>query len=551
MEKLNDYYWLNEDSRTFLRRGYLKKGQTAEQRVREIAESAEKILQIEGYADKFEKYMKRGYYSLSSPIWSNFGNDRGLPISCNGSVIDDNMDSILFKIAEVGMMTKHGAGTSAYFGKLRERGAPISVGGKSSGSAHFAESFDNITNIVSQSNIRRGSFAGYQDLEHPDIEEWLEMREEGHSIQDMSLGVCVGDEWMQEMIDGDKNKRKIWLRVIRKRFETGYPYIFFRDNVNNNKPEVYKDKNLSITHSNLCSEISLYDSPTESFVCDLSSLNAYTYDEWKQTDAVEVLTYFLDAVMTEYIEKTKNIPFLLHAHNFAKNQRALGIGTLGWHSFLQKKSIPFESMEAKLINVEMWKLIKEKSYNASKQLADLYGEPELLKGYGMRNVTTMAIAPTTSSSFILGQVSPSIEPLNSNYFVKNIAKGKFTYRNPELEKVLESKGRNDEETWDSILKTGGSVQHLEFLTDHEKNVFKTFSEISQKEVIIQASQRQKYIDQSQSLNLMIHPKTSVKDVNALLIEAWKLGIKTLYYQRSANPSQELSRNLANCVSCES
>jgi ribonucleoside-diphosphate reductase alpha chain len=547
---MEDYYWLNSKSRTFLSRGYLQPEQTPEERVRKIAEAAQAILQLEGFADKFETYVKRGWYSLASPVWSNFGNERGLPISCNGSFVDDSMPGILEKVAEIGMMSKHGAGTSAYFGSLRSRGAAVNGGGQSSGPVHFMELFDVTTDVVSQSGVRRGNIAAYLPIEHPDIAEFLQIRNEGHAIQHMSIGVCITDAWMQGMIDGDAEKRKLWVKVLQKRAETGYPYIFFTDTVNNNAPQVYKDKGKKIYASNLCSEITLSSDPDESFVCDLSSMNLLHWDDWKETDAVETLTYFLDAVMTEYIQKAKKIKFMDAAARFAENQRALGIGVLGWHSYLQSKSIAFESMEAKLLNSEIHRTIRDKAVSASKEMAKLYGEPELLKGYGLRNVTLMAIAPTTSSSFILGQVSPSIEPQNSNYYVKDLAKGKYTYKNPYLKEVLIKYNKNDKETWQDILVKGGSVQHLEFLTEHEKDVFKTFGEISQKEIIIQASQRQKYIDQSQSINLMIHPKTPVKEVNQLIIEAWKLGVKTLYYQRSTNPSQELGRSILACKSCE-
>jgi len=543
------FNWLNKDSRLFLKRGYLEEGQTPEGRIREIAETAQKILGIPGFADKFEDYMSKGFYSLSSPIWANFGLKRGLPISCFGSYVDDTMEEILKKSAEVGIMTKCGGGTSGYFGDLRERGADISSGGKSNGPVHFLEIFETVANVVSQSNVRRGSFAAYMPVEHPDILEFLEIRGDGHNIQNLSIGVCIGDDWMKEMLAGDKDKRKVWGAIIKKRFESGYPYLFFSDAMNNNAPQVYKDKGLKIHASNLCSEIALHSNPDESFVCNLSSLNLVEYDEWKDTDAPETLTMFLDAVMTEFIQKCKKIPFMEAPAKFAEKQRALGIGVLGWHSFLQSKNIAFESMQAKLLNAEIHKLIYEKTQNASKQMAQVYGEPEVLKGYGLRNVTTMAIAPTTSSSFILGQVSPSIEPLNSNYFVKDLAKGKFTYKNPYLEKVLEKHEKNDAETWKSILVNGGSVQHLGFLSDHEKAVFKTFGEISQKEVIIQAAQRQKFIDQAQSINIMVHPKSSPKDVSQLMIFAWEQGIKSLYYQRGTNPAQELSRNLLECESC--
>lgn len=614
--------------------------------------------------------------------------------NCFNSHVSDTMESILTKAAEVGIMSKHGGGTSGYFGELRARGTPISVGGKSSGAVHFMEIFDKVANVVSQGSARRGSFAAYLPVEHSDIEEFLQIRSEGHSIQDMSIGVTVTDKFMKELVDGDKDKRKIWAKIIQKRFETGYPYIMFTDNVNKNAPKVYKDKKLKIKSSNLCvapntkiltkdgeliigdnegrevdvwngkcwsktkivktgenqkllklvfvvrefddedtesfnrveletteyhkfylrdgkevqakdltpgdlllryknhkgrllapeileiynenktsdtfcvneplehkavfngvltgncSEISLASDENNSFVCVLSSLNLLHWDEIKDTDAVEILVYFLDAVNEEFIQKTEGMKYMEPAHNFAKAQRALGMGVLGWHSLLQSKMIAFESMQAKLLNSEIWKIIRQRADKATEEMAKEYGEPELLKGYGRRNVTTLAVAPTTSSSFILGQVSPSVEPLNSNYFVKNLAKGKFTYKNPYLKEILKKYDQHNDDTWKTILIRGGSVQHLDFLSQEEKDVFKTFGEISQKEIVIQAAQRQKYIDQSQSLNLMIPPNTSPKEVNSLLIEGWELGVKTFYYQRSANPAQELARSILNCASCE-
>lgn len=298
-------------------------------------------------------------------------------------------------------------------------------------------------------------------------------------------------------------------------------------------------------------EIFLSTSEDESFVCDLSSINLEKWDEIAETDAIETLVYFLDAVMSEFIQKTNDVKFMEAPRKFAVNQRALGVGVLGWHSLLQSKLIPFESMDAKIINNDIWKTIRERADKATSELAKIFGEPPALVGYNRRNSTTLAIAPTTSSSFILGQVSPSIEPLNSNYFVKDLAKGRFTYKNPHLEKLLKSKGKNDQEVWKDILTHGGSVQHIDFLSREEKDTFRTFGEISQKEIVIQAAQRQKYIDQGQSLNLMIGPSVKPKEVNELLIFAWEQGIKSLYYQRSANPSQELARSILACSSCES
>jgi ribonucleoside-diphosphate reductase alpha chain len=544
------YYWLNSQSRLFLERDYLREGVTPEERIRQIAETAEAILRIDGFADKFEDYMSRGFYSLSTPVWTNFGTDRGLPVSCFNSHVSDTMESILYKLGEVGMMSKLGGGTSGFFGDLRSRGTKISVGGESSGPVHFMEMYDKISSVVSQGSTRRGSFAAYLSVEHPDIEEFLQIRSEGHTIQEMSIGITITDEWMRDMIDGDKDKRKIWAKILKKRFETGYPYIMFVDNANNNAPQVYTDKRLKIKSSNLCSEIMLPSDQENSFVCVLSSYNLLHWDEIKETDAIETLIYFLDAVNEEFIRKSKDIPFMKTAYNFALTHRALGAGALNWHSLLQSKMLSFDSMDAKYLNNEIWKTIRSRADKASVELAKLFGEPELLKGYGRRNTTTLAIAPTTSSSFILGQASPSIEPHNSNYYVKKLAKGSFTFKNPHLKKLLKEKDKDTEEVWKDILVRGGSVQHLKFLTAEEKNIFKTFGEISQKEIVIQTIQRQKYIDQGISLNLMIPPSCSAKEVSDLLIYGWENGIKSFYYQRSANPAQELMRNILTCTSCE-
>lgn len=544
------FNWLNEESRTFLSRGYIDGNMTAEERVREIAKAAENILDKEGFADKFYDYMSRGFYSLSSPVWSNFGTKKGLPISCNGVYINDSIESMLEKLGEVGIQTKLGAGTSGYLGSIRPRGTEIKAGGKANGPAYYASLYENAVDVISQGTTRRGSFAAYLDIEHPDVMEFLEIREVGNAIQNLSLGICITDAWMESMIAGDPDKRTVWARVLRKRKETGYPYLFFTDTINNNKPQVLKDKNIPIYASNLCSEIALPSSDDESFVCNLASMNLLTFDEWVNTDAVEVMIWFLDAVMEEYIQKTDGVKFMEASNRFARRWRALGLGQLGWHSYLQSKMIPFESFDAHMLAIKISKFIDDRSLIATKELAEEYGCPEGLIGYGVRNLTRCAIAPTTSSSFILGQVSPSIEPQASNYYTKDLAKGKFTYRNPYLVSLLEEKGKNDRETWETILVRGGSVQHLDFLTKDEKDVFKTFSEISPLSIVQQAAARQKYVDQAQSLNILINPEVPIKDVNALIIEGWRLGVKTFYYQRSSNPAQQLVRDIMNCASCE-
>ncbi|SUT89984.1 ribonucleoside-diphosphate reductase subunit alpha [Actinobacillus lignieresii] len=545
-----DFEWLNEDSRLFLQRGYLLEGTTALDRIRFIAEHAERKLGIEGYADKFYHYMGRGYFSLSSPIWSNFGLDRGLPISCFGSYIGDSIHEIMVTTAEVGMMSKIGGGTSAYFGDIRPRGSAIRNNGKSDGSFNFSKLFDTVIDVISQGTSRKGQFAGYIDIEHGDIDEWLDIHTEGNPIQLMYYGVCVGHDWLESMKAGDPYKRQLWAKLLQRKTETGIPYLFFKDNANAGRPDVYKDKNMTVHASNLCTEIMLPSSSDESFVCCLSSMNLLYFDEWKDTDAPEVLTYFLDVVMSEFIEKSKDMPFLERANRFATRHRALGLGVLGWHSYLQSHNIAFDSFQAMQKNNLIFKTLQEKTLKASQELAKRFGEPELLKGYGRRNTTLMSIAPTKSSSFILGSVSPSVEPFKSNYYVKDLAKIKTVYKNPFLEKLLKEKGLDTEEIWESILHNDGSVQHLEQLTDEEKEVFKTFSEISQLSVIQQAAQRQKYIDQGQSINIMVHPATPARDLNQLYLTAEELGLKSIYYQYSMSAAQVFNRNLLSCSSCE-
>jgi ribonucleoside-diphosphate reductase alpha chain len=545
------FYWLNEESRRFLSRDYLLPGVSAEQRIRQIADYAEGILGIEGFGDKFYDYMARGWYSLATPVWTNFGLRRGLPISCYGSYIEDDSASILFTASEVGMMTKLGGGTSAYFGKLRPRGAPIRDNGYSNGSFSFAKLFDRMIEVFSQGSTRRGQCAAYIDIEHPDLEEWLWIQREGCDIQLLYWGVCVGNEWLQQMRDGDAEKRRLWAKVLQARSEVGIPYIFFKDNANNSAPEVYQQLGKRIYASNLCTEIMLPASADESFVCCLSSMNLLHYDEWKDTDAVETMVFFLDAVMEDFIRRVEGIPFMQRAYNFAVRHRALGLGVLGWHSLLQSKRIPIESMDAYRLNTEVFRTIRDRAYNASMDLARRFGEPEYLKGTGRRNATLLAIAPTKSSSFILGQVSPSIEPFMSNYHVKDLAKVKTTFKNPYLQEVLRERGKDTDEVWQSIAARDGSVQHLDFLSDEERDTFKTFSEISQMTLVQQAAQRQAFIDQGQSLNLMIHPETPVRDINLLLLRAAEMGVKSLYYQYSVNAAQEFNRELLlSCRVCE-
>jgi ribonucleoside-diphosphate reductase alpha chain len=547
------FEWLNKDSRKFLSRGYLLDGQTPEERIRQIADKAEEYLGIPGYADKFYDYMGRGFYSLSSPVWSNYGIDRGLPVSCFGSFIEDDMQSILYGHAENGMLMKGGGGTSGYFGELRGRGAPIKNSGESSGAVHFMRMYDTLASVVSQGSVRRGFFSAYLPIEHPDADEFLDIGTEGNPIQGLTHGITVTDAFLEKVKAGDKHARKLWAKVLQRRSEIGYPYILFTDNINNNKPDVYKDKNMPIFASNMCSEIALPSNAEETFTCVLSSINLLHWEEIKETDAIETLTYFLDTVVTEFINKTEGKEYHKRARNFAMNHRALGLGVLGWHSYLQSNMLSFESRSAAKKNLEIARTLKERTYKASAELAAKFGEPELLKGYGRRNTTLMAIAPTKSSSSILGQVSQSIEPEFSNYYVKDLAKSKTTIKNPYLKKLLKQLGKDTEEVWDLIQKADGSVQTLDFLTQEQKEIFKTFAEINPHTIIDQAAVRQEYIDQAQSINLMMPASVPVKEINALMLYAHDMGVKTLYYQFGMSQAQELSRKKVmneGCVSCE-
>ena len=882
------FEWANDPSRDFMAKGYLIEGETIEQRAADIAKAVgiyytkASGFQLSGkqVEKKVYDYIGKGFYSLSSPFLSNAFRDRGLPISCNNVTIEDDMSDIIFKTAEVSRQTQKGAGTSGYFGKIRPRGSTISTGGKADGPVDMMKLFETVTDVISQGSVRRGNFAAYLDVDHPDILEFLEAREGSHYIQKLSLGVCISDDFMNRCMNMDPKTNEILGRIQKKRDETGYPYIFFSDTVNRNKPAHYKDytilasnlcvsgstkiltdkgqqqidtlvgqevnvwngkeyskvtvrktgdnqklikvttkygkelectpyhkfyvqnaygedatevragdlkvgdkliklttvaitggserlrkaytngfysgdgcktkqgdrvylygdkrklkdyiehgggwtiqddlgrmyahvedlqdkffvpgaeylmrdrlcwlaglldsdgtvarngeneslqigsvnkkflqevqlmlqtlgihssvafarpageyelptnngtgdnklyscqevnrllissvnaqkllslglecKRLSIKESDniqrdaarfdcvesiedveglhdtycftepkegkgvfngiltgQCSEICQPSTEDESFVCCLMSMNLATIDDWFDTDAVEIALVMMDAVMEDYLNKIKDDPLMRTSYNSAKKWRAVGIGTLGYHTALQKLGYPFESEQARRFNIFAHKTIWERLDKKTQELAEIFGEPEGLKGTGRRNGTLTAIAPTTSSSFILGQVSPSIEPLAGNIVTKDLAKGKYTWKNPELEKVLESYGKNDSETWASINDNYGSVQHLDYLSDNEKLIFKTFPEISMREVVGQAADRQKYLDQSQSLNLTFHPETPVADTISIMFEAWALGVKTLYYQRPfKNKAQATAKKLSEmyCVACES
>lgn len=550
-----DYVWYTPDTHTFMSRdgSYLIEGQSVDDRVNIICREAERRLKKPGFAEKFKSYFKKGWYSLSTPIWCNFGNNRGLPISCYNSYCEDSIESLLGKThAEIAMMSKVGGGTSVYMGDVRGRGSLIKGGlnGRSPGSVHFAKHYESLIQTSSQGNTRRGNLACYWDITHSDIMEVLRIRQEGCPIQQIHYGICVPDAWLEEMIGGDRKKREVWAEVIKARQNTGEPYILFIDTVNRARPRWYKEQNLTVRSSNLCAETTPTSDEEESFVCDLSSLNILHFDDWKETDAPETMVYFLDAVMDEFIEKAEGLHFMERAVKYARRHRSLGIGWFGWHHYLQSKMIPFEGMAAMNLNSQVARTIQRKTLAASKEMAKEYGEPEVTRGYGVRHALLQAIAPTTSSSFIIDQASESIEPVLGNIEVKDLAKGKFTVTNPFMVRVLEAHRKNTRAVLDSIMEHGGSVQHLDFLDSLEKSVFKTFSEISQQEVVNQAAQRQQYIDQGQSLNVFLTPDVPAKEINALILNGWRSGVKSFYYNKGVNAAQQFTRDALSCTACE-
>lgn len=542
------YDWYTELSEVFMGRGYFQGDQTIQDRVNSISGVVTKYFGEE-IGELAKEYIEEGYYVLPSPVWSNVGTGRGAGISCFNTHFGDSVQSITRGVAEVAMQCKIGGGTSGYYGELRGAGSNISTGGESMGPLHFMEWVAKTKETISQGSTRRGEHAVYLDVYHPDIKGFLNINGEGSKLQRLPFGVCIPDKFYENLKNRCQHEMEIQALILDSRNRTGFPYIFNTDVVNNNTADVYKDLKMWIKSSNMCTEILEPSDENESFVCDLVGMNLVKYNEWKSLDAVRIAVYIADATLQEFIDMYDGVWGLERSIAFAKRHRAIAIGASGYHSLLQSMMIPFESWEAKSLNVEIFKHIKEQSVAASMEMCRLYGASEMMLPYMRRHAVLQAVAPNTSSSFIMGQQSQSIEPYVSNYYIKKAAKVKHAVKNPYLERLLEEKGKNTFEVWESILKKDGSVQHLDFLSDHERLVFRTFIEISQMEVIIQASSRQKYIDQGQSLNLMIHPSTPTRDVNALMLKAHELGIKTLYYQLGQNAAQQFARDVLSCEVC--
>lgn len=572
MVKIKELKWLHADQKEFLNGGYLYNGQEAEDRYDEMcttienyclkmAKTNESIDYSKGIGDRFRQYIQKGWVSFSTPVLTNFGKPHNLPISCNKSIISDSLDDIYKGVHELGMLAKNGAGTSQNFSKLRPIGSDISTGGTSNSVMDWIELYADMMSKTSQNRQRRGFLTAYLSVDHPEIMDFLDIgthripTDKQRFFQTITTAVTLPTGWRQSLKDGDKDKRKVWAKILKTRKEVGFPYILDLENVNEARPQVYKDKELYIETSNICNETAEYCDENKTFACCLSSANAYYFDEWENDpNFIFDMNLMLDCVIEEYIEKGSKLPGLEKAVRFAKEHRSVGLGILAFHSFLQKKGIVFGEIASYAINKRIFSKLREESDRASKWMAEHFGEPEMLKGYGYRNTTRLAQAPTKSTSYIMGgetlNLSEGVEPHKSNYTSKKLAKIQSEVKNKELLDLLDSKGKNTKEVWDSILKNNGSVQHLEFLTDREKDIFKTFSEISQVDVLKLAGQRAKYIDQGQSINIMIHPDTPPSEINKLHLLAFDEGVKGLYYQYSINAAQEFNKQLLTCSSCE-
>jgi ribonucleoside-diphosphate reductase alpha chain len=548
--------YMDEVALSTISKGYLLPGETPKKAYRRVAHAVAQRLNRPDLENKFFKYIWNGWLGLASPVLSNTGTDRGLPISCFGIDTPDSIRGIGLTNAELMRLTSYGGGVGIGLSRIRPRGTHITGNGKSEGVVPWSKIYDSTIIATNQGSVRRGAASVNLDINHLDIEEFLQIRrpkgDPNRQCLNLHQAVVVDDKFMNRLQDRDSEAMKLWLEILKSRVETGEPYIMFSDNVNKDNPLGYRMNNLNVSMTNICTEITLHTDEEHSFICCLSSLNLAKYDEWKDTDLVETSVYFLDGVMEEFIQKTNGKESMIRSHRHAKKGRALGLGVMGWHTFLQQKNLPFNSIASTAWTHTIFSQIKMQAEAASRKMAVEYGEPLWCKGTGMRNTHLLAIAPTVSNSRI-NSCSAGIEPQPANVYVFNGAKGTFIVKNPELEAVLEKKGKNNSKVWDQILADNGSVQNLshEILADEEKEVFLTFPEINQLALVQQAAVRQRYIDQTQSLNLSFDPTDSPKWINQVHMEAWKLGIKTLYYLRTDSVIKgDLGSRTVDCVSCD-
>ena len=545
--------------------GYLLKGETPRMAYERVCEAVSRRLDKPELGEVFFNYIWKGWLCLASPVLSNTGTDRGLPISCFGIDVADSIHDIGTKNLEMMLLAKHGGGVGIGVNQIRPAGSKITGNGTSDGVVPFCKIYDSTILATNQGSVRRGAASVNINIEHGDFEEWLEIREPKGDVNRQSLNIhqcaVVGDKFMRRLEAGDVDARKRWGKLLQKRKATGEPYILFKGNTNKVNPPAYKENGLKVHMTNICSEITLHTDESHSFVCCLSSLNIAKYDEWKDTNLIYDATWFLDGVMEEFIQKAKGLRGFENSVRSAVKGRAIGLGVLGWHSYLQSNGIPFEGLLAQFATRKIFSQIKIESERASRVLAEEYGEPLWCVGTGMRNTHLRAVAPTVSNSKLSGNVSPGIEPWAANVFTEQSAKGTFIRKNPILEQCLEDVELNTSEVWNKILEDGGSVQGIDelddiLLGDHDipfKDVFKTFKEINQLELVNQAGLRQQYVDQAVSLNLAFPSEATPKWINKVHMDAWKNGVKTLYYMRTESV---LRGDLAakamdeSCIACD-
>ena len=557
-ERGKDYPdWMDEISLATISKGYLLPGENVKAAYKRVAKASASRLKKPELESKFFKYIWNGWIGLASPVISNMGTDRGLPISCFGVDTPDSIRGIGLTNAELMKLTSSGGGVGISVSRIRPRGTEITGNGKSEGVVPWCKIYDSAIIATNQGNVRRGAASVNLDIEHEDIDEFLEIRrpkgDPNRQCLNLHQCVVVGDDFMKKLEMRDQSSMERWTKVLKSRMETGEPYIMFKDTVNKNNPIAYRMNNLDVTMTNICSEITLFTDEEHSFICCLSSLNLAKWDEYKDTDCIQTAIWFLDGVMEEFIQKSNGTDSLRRTHNHARKGRALGLGVMGWHTYLQQKNLPFTSIASTVHTRNIFSRIRSEAESASMDLAAEYGEPLWCKGTGMRNTHLLAVAPTVSNSVICGGISAGIEPLPANIYTFNGAKGTFIRKNKILKELLESKGEDKEKWWNQILQEGGSVMGLPdtVLTMEEKQVFLTFSEVNQLELVKQAAERQKYIDQTQSLNLSFDPNDSPKWINQVHMEGFKLGIKTFYYLRTDSVIKgDLGSRIADCISCD-
>jgi len=536
--------WLSEEGMITLSAGYLLPGETPRKMFERVAHAASQINRDPNLYDDLFECLWNGWLGLSSPVAANFGTTRALPISCYSVHVGDSISSIYSHLKEVAQLSKNGGGVGVYFGDVRPAGSPISGGGKSTGVVPWCQQYDLAARVVSQGGVRRGSFAIYLPIDHPDVPELLRAKDHSkgdpRKFIDSNIALTVSDDFINEMIAGDEKKQELFGEVLKTRMISGSPYLVFIDNANRQNPQCYIERGLGVSTSNLCSEIFLHTDEHHSFVCVLSSLNLARYDEfstWRSSSTgrsvPELAIHLLDAVVSEFIRKAENKVGLGRSVRFAEKSRALGLGTMGLHTLYQKRELPFKSQGARQLNLETHEWIRAEAEKASRELATKFGEPEWATGSGMRHTHLLAVAPTRTNSVISGAFSQGIEPIDSNYFVAKQAKGTFVRKNPVLEKLFCDRGVPDT-VWEQILADKGSVQGLDCLSQEEKEVFQTAREIDQFELIKQAADRQKFICQGQSLNLFVDPESDPAYIMRLHLSAWKMGLKSLYYLKSSS-----------------